>query len=77
MTDDLRQTHFEELMHRIHEDQRELRDAQKEAANDRAVHRCLLRDDVLTAELREDGSILCTSFDGSQTLRMAGWRGRA
>ncbi len=51
--------------------------AQREQANERARQRCLLRDDVAHVVIREDGTLLCTGFDGSVTLRPAGWRGRA
>ncbi len=51
--------------------------AQREQANDRAVARCLLRDDTEYAELREDGTIMCTDYEGRVTRRLAGWRGRA
>ncbi len=46
-------------------------------ARDRAKARCLLRDDVASVEVREDGTLLCTDHDGSVTLRPAGWRGRS
>ncbi len=63
-------------MHAVHEAQLRLTLARKQQAHERALARCLLRDDVVSAELREDGSILCTDFNGRETLRMAGWRGR-
>ncbi len=49
----------------------------KSQAHERARARCLLRDDVVSVELREDGTLLCTGYDGSVCLRPAGWRGRA
>ncbi len=63
-------------MHAVHEAGIRLADARKQQAHERALARCLLRDDVVKAELRSDGSVLCTDFNGRETLRMAGWRGR-
>ncbi len=46
-------------------------------ARERARDRVMRRDDVVACEVREDGTLLCTGYDGSVTLRPAGWRGRA
>lgn len=71
------QLHLEDAMHAIAEHAKLVARVRRDAANDRAVVRCLARDDVLTAELREDGTILCTDHEGRQVLRPAGWRGRS
>ncbi len=76
MEKDERQLHIESIMHHVYEGQLELDKFRRDEANDRAVARCLARGDVMTAELREDGSILCTGYNGRQIIRMAGWRGR-
>ncbi len=57
--------------HRLASDKRRTREA-----NERAAARVLLRDDVAHVEIREDGTLLCTDYDGDETLRLAGWRGR-
>ncbi len=44
---------------------------------DRARDRVMRRDDVVTVHTREDGTMECLGYDGSVTLRPAGWRGRA
>ncbi len=50
---------------------------QREAASRaNAAKRCEARDDVASVVVRSDGTLLCTGYDGSVTLRMAGWRGR-
>ncbi len=51
--------------------------AQRQQANERAAARCMLRDDVVHVEIREDGTLLCTGWEGEQVLRPAGWRGRS
>ncbi len=67
---------MEDMLHEMTQ-MREKLDAQRRSeANERARARCALREDVFKAELREDGTIMCTGYDGSETLRMAGWRGR-
>ncbi len=49
----------------------------RQQAHERAAARCLLRDDVTEVEIRPDGTLLCTDYEGRQTLRPAGWRGRS
>ncbi len=49
----------------------------KQQAHERAAARCMMRDDVYHVEIREDGTLLCTDYEGHQVLRPAGWRGRA
>ncbi len=46
-------------------------------AHERARQRVLLRDDVVSCEVRKDGTLLSLNSDGSSTLRPAGWRARA
>ncbi len=46
-------------------------------ARRRARERVLLRDDVVSCEIRPDGTLRSLSVDGTYTLRPAGWRGRA
>ncbi len=50
---------------------------QRDQANERAAARCMLRDDVVHVEIRPDGTLLCTDWEGRQVLRPAGWRGRS
>ncbi len=50
---------------------------QRREAAERAAARCMLRDDVAHVEIREDGTLLCTTHSGEQVLRPAGWRGRS
>ncbi len=45
-------------------------------AHERARARVVLRDDVVSCEVRPDGTLLSLGIDGSYTLRPAGWRGR-
>ncbi len=49
----------------------------RDQANERAAARCMLRDDVVHVEIRSDGTLLCTDYEGRQVLRPAGWRGRS
>ncbi len=51
--------------------------ARRDQANERAKARCMLRDDVAHVVIRPDGTLLCTDIEGVETLRPAGWRGRA
>ncbi len=51
--------------------------ARRDQARERAAARCMLRDDVVHVEIREDGTLLCTDHDGQLTLRLGGWRGRS
>ncbi len=55
----------------------ELGDERELQARSRARDRVMRRDDVVSCEIRPDGTMLCTGFDGSVTIRPAGWRGRA
>ncbi len=49
----------------------------EDQARERAAARCRLRDDVAHVVIRPDGTFLCTDYDGNETLRMGGWRGRS
>ncbi len=49
----------------------------RQQANERAAARCMARDDCYRVEIREDGTLLCTDYEGRQVIRPAGWRGRA
>ncbi len=54
------------------------RDAEREEASRQAARtRVLAREDVESVEIREDGTMWCTGYDGSVTLRPGGWRGRS
>ncbi len=67
---------LELVMHRMHEDGKIMARARADQAIDRAVTRCMARADVMKVVIRKDGSLLCTDYDGRETLRLAGWRGR-
>ncbi len=73
----MKQMEMEEMLHTKMEIDARLAKVRKDQANQRAVARCLLRDDVVAVEVREDGTLLCTDFEGRQILRPAGWRGRS
>jgi len=45
-------------------------------AYERARARVMLRDDVVSCEVREDGTLCCVDTSGNRILRPAGWRGR-
>ncbi len=46
-------------------------------SRERARARVMLRDDVISCEIRADGTLLCVDYNGVRTIRPAGWRGRA
>lgn len=70
------QLELEAVMHTVHEGNRLLARVREGEADDRAVARCLERSDTMKAELREDGTILCTGYNGRVVLRPRGFRGR-
>lgn len=76
MDQDEKQRLLEKTMHSVHEGQTLLARVRQEEADDRAVARCLARADTLLAELREDGTILCTGYNGRVVLRPRGFNGR-
>ncbi len=55
----------------------ELDEERKLQSHERARARVLLRDDVVSCEIRPDGTLRCLDVNGTYTLRPAGWRGRA
>ncbi len=71
------QKEMEAKLHKMTQLSLELDEVRTFQSRERARARCLLREDVLSCEVREDGTLLCTTFDGTQVLRPAGWRGRA
>ncbi len=68
---------LELIMHDVHVGEAILARERELQAWDRARDRVMLRDDVVTCHIREDGTLECTGVDGSVTIRPAGWRGRA
>ncbi len=55
----------------------ELSEVRTAQANVRARDRVMLRDDVVTCEIRPDGTLRSMDINGTYTIRPAGWRGRA
>ncbi len=68
---------MEAKLHKMTQLTLELDEERTRQAHERARDRVMRRDDVVSCEIREDGTLLCTGYDGSVTLRPAGWRGRA
>ncbi len=68
---------LELLMHDLHVAEATVALERKLQAWDRARDRVMLRDDVASCHIREDGTLECTGYDGVVTYRPAGWRGRA
>ncbi len=73
----MKQDEMEAKLHELTEIRRELDLERELQARARARDRVMLRDDVVSVEIRPDGTMLCLNVDGSSTLRPAGWRGRA
>lgn len=67
---------MEAKLHEVTQLRLELDLERDQQARERARARVMLRDDVVSCEVREDGTLLCLNTDGSTTLRPAGWRGR-
>ncbi len=68
---------MEAKLHKMTQLALELDLERKSQSHERARQRVLLRDDVVSCEVREDGTLLCTDTQGRKILRPAGWRGRA
>ncbi len=68
---------MEAKLHKMTQLALELDEVRTDQARRRARDRVLLRDDVISCEIRPDGTLLSQNSDGSSTLRPAGWRGRA
>ncbi len=68
---------MEAKLHKMTQLALELDEVRIDQARRRARERVLLRDDVVSCEIRPDGTLLSKNSDGSTTLRPAGWRGRA
>ncbi len=68
---------MEAKLHKMTQLALELDLERKSQSHERARQRCLLRDDVISCVVREDGTLMCTDQQGRQVLRPAGWRGRA
>ncbi len=68
---------MEAKLHRMTELKLELEAVREQQARERARARVMLRDDVVSCEIREDGTLLCVDFNGIVCIRPAGWRGRA
>ncbi len=60
----------------VQEALKRVRVMQKNAQNDKALARVNDREDVMQATLRADGTIESVGYDGSVTIRPAGWRPR-
>ncbi len=68
---------MEEKLHKMTQLALELDEVRIDQARERARARVMLRDDVVSCEIRSDGTLLSLNTDGSYTLRPAGWRGRS
>ncbi len=68
---------MEAKLHKMTQLALELDEERSLQARERARARVMLRDDVVSCEVRPDGTLLSLNIDGSSTLRPAGWRGRA
>ncbi len=68
---------MEAKLHKMTQLALELDVERQRQAHERARARVMLRDDVVSCEIRPDGTLLSLNSDGSSTLRPAGWRGRA
>ncbi len=70
----------EEMEAKLHEMTQlafELDEERSTQARARARARVMLRDDVISCTIREDGTLECVGADGSVTIRPAGWRARS
>ncbi len=67
----------EEMLRAVEAHRLAIEKLRRQQSNERAAARCMLRDDVTHVEIREDGTLLCTDYEGRQVLRPAGWRGRS
>ncbi len=68
---------MEAKLHKMTQLAIELNEVRTDQAHERARARVMLRDDVVSCEIRSDGTLLCTDYNGVITMRPAGWRGRA
>ncbi len=68
---------MEEKLHEMTQLALELDQERTLQAHVRARDRVMLRDDVISCEIRPDGTLRSLGSDGLYTLRPAGWRGRA
>ncbi len=73
----MKQEEMEAKLHEMTQLALELSDERELQARSRARDRVMRRDDVITCEIRPDGTLRCLTADGTWTLRPAGWRGRA
>ncbi len=71
------QKEMEAKLHEMAQLSLELDEVRTAQAHVRARDRVMLRADVISCEIRPDGTLLSLNSDGSSTLRPAGWRGRA
>ncbi len=55
----------------------ELDEVRTRQSHERARDRVMRRDDVVSCEIRPDGTLRCLDVRGNYTLRPAGWRGRS
>ncbi len=67
---------LEAQMHLVYVGQAVLDHERKLQAWDRARDRVMLRDDVVSCHIREDGTLESVDVNGHTTIRPAGWRGR-
>ncbi len=68
---------MEAKLHKMTQLSLELDEVRTRQARERARARVMLRDDVISCEVRADGTLLCVDYNGVRTIRPAGWRGRA
>ncbi len=68
---------MEAKLHELTQLRLELDGERELQARSRARDRVLLRDDVVSVEIRPDGTLRCLDVQGTYTIRPAGWRGRA
>ncbi len=73
----MNQEEMEAKLHKMTQLSLELDEVRTKQSRERARARVMLRDDVISCEVREDGTLMCLTIDGTQVLRPAGWRGRA
>lgn len=65
-----------ELQRMLMDGQAKLARARELQAGERALARVMLRDDIVSCELRSDGTLESVDINGHTTIRPGGWRGR-
>ncbi len=67
---------MEAKLHEMTKLAQELNEVRTREAHERARARVMLRDDVISCEIREDGTLLSLDITGTYVIRPGGWRGR-